>query len=133
MTATQTTPQILRWRSGGRVQVQYHGRARRGRISSIHRVRGAVECVVHGVPCFLCEWLDLWPYGYIGQFRKFGVAIGLHSPSDIEKIPEMLTDYHPNEKTAEDCFEVIAPERLDEILAGRKTADVAPAGMQRAQ
>ncbi len=34
-----------------------------------------VECLIHGVPCFLCEWLDLWPYGYMGQFRKFGVGM----------------------------------------------------------
>ena len=47
MTATQTTPQMLPWRSGDRVQVQHHGRPRRGWTGSIHRVRGGVEYVVH--------------------------------------------------------------------------------------
>jgi hypothetical protein len=41
--AFQTHP----WRTGDRVQVQHQGRVRRGRISSIHRVRGGVEYVVH--------------------------------------------------------------------------------------
>ncbi len=93
----------------------------------------AVECAVQGVPCFLCDWLDLWPYGYIGQYRKFGIAMGLRSPSDIERIPEMLAQYRPNRKVAESCWETIVPERFEEILAGRKSAAVAPAGMQRAK
>jgi hypothetical protein len=93
----------------------------------------AVECVVHGVPCFLCEWLDLWPYGYLGQFRKFGVAMGLRSPADIPKIPDMLAEYRPSRKIAESCCETITPERFEEILTGRRGATVAPLGMQRAK
>jgi len=93
----------------------------------------AVECVVRGVPCFVCEWLDLWPYGYIGQYRKFGVALALRSPSDIGKIPDMLAEYRPSRKTAESCCEPITPERFDEILTGRRAVRVAPVGMQRAQ
>ena len=93
----------------------------------------AVECVVHGVPCFLCEWLDLWPYGYLGQFRKFEVAMGLTSPSDIQKIPDRLAEYRPNRKTVENCYETITPERFEEILAGRRVAAAVPAWMQRVQ
>jgi hypothetical protein len=93
----------------------------------------AVECVVHGVPCFLCEWLDLWPYGYLGHFRKFEVAMGLTSPSDIQKIPDRLAEYRPNRKTVENCYETITPERFEEILAGRRVAAAVPARMQRVQ
>jgi hypothetical protein len=93
----------------------------------------AVDCVVHGVPCFLCEWLDLWPYGYVTQYRKFGVALGLRSPSDIPQIPEVLAEYRPSRKTAESCCEPITPERFREILAGRRSLAVAPLGMQRTQ
>lgn len=93
----------------------------------------AVECAVQGVPCFLCDWLDLWPYGYMGHYRKFGIAMGLRFPSDIETIPEMLAQYRSSREAAESCWETIVPERLEEILAGRKATVVAPAGMQRAK
>ena len=79
----------------------------------------AVECAVHGVPCFLCEWLDLWPYGYIGQFRKFDIAMGLRTPSDIENIPEMLADYRANRQTVESCWKTITEQRLEQLLGGR--------------
>lgn len=92
-----------------------------------------VECAVHGVPCFLCDWLDLWPYGYIAQYTKFGVATALRSPADIPKIPEMLAEYRPGSRIVEDCWETITQERLEEILAGRRAAIEVPLRMQRAQ
>jgi len=93
----------------------------------------AVECAVHGVPCFLCEWLDLWPYGYITQYKKFGIAMGLRSPSDITKIPKTLADYRPIRKVAEDCWQAITPERFEEILAGEKAEIVGPLRMQQSR
>ncbi len=93
----------------------------------------AMECVVHGVPCFLCDWLDLWPYGYISQYRKFRVGIGLRTPEEIASIPEKLAAYHPDPSIAEDCWEAMSPKRFAEILAGRRVAAAVPARMQRAQ
>ncbi len=93
----------------------------------------AVECMVQGVPCFVCDWLDLWPYGYVAQYRKFRVAMGLRSPTDIAKVPEMLAERQPSGTIAEQCWKAIAPERLQEILAGRKTASTASPGMRRSQ
>ncbi len=40
----------------------------------------ATECAVRGIPCFLCKWLESWPYGYVEQFIRFGVGIGLNHP-----------------------------------------------------
>jgi hypothetical protein len=80
----------------------------------------AMECVLHGVPCFLCDWMDLWPYGYVAQFRKFGVGIGLRSPEEIARIPEMLADFRPDRKIVNDCWQVIAAQRFKELLSGRK-------------
>jgi hypothetical protein len=93
----------------------------------------AMECMVHGVPCFFCDWLDLWPYGYIAQYRKFGVGIGLRSPAEIANIPEMLSASRPSRTIADDCWEAIAPQRLREILAGRKADDAIPVPMRPAQ
>jgi hypothetical protein len=93
----------------------------------------AMECAVFGVPCFLCEWLDLWPYGYIGQYRKFRVGIGLRTPEEIASIPEKLAAYHPDPRIAEDCWEAMSPQRFGEILAGRRVAAAVPARMQRTQ
>jgi hypothetical protein len=93
----------------------------------------AMECVVYGVPCFVCEWMDLWPYGYIGQYRKFGVGIGLSEPAEIAKIPEVLSSYKPNPAIVQDCWEAITADRFEEILAGQRVPFAITAGMQRAQ
>ena len=93
----------------------------------------AMECVVHGVPCFLCDWLDLWPYGYIGQYRKFKVGIGLSTPEDIANITEKLAAYHPDPSIADDCWEAMAAGRFEEILKGRRVAArPVPLGMREA-
>ena len=75
-----------------------------------------VECAERGVPCFLCNWLDVWPYGYVGQFKKFGVGLGLQRPEDIGNIPELLAGYTVEPKVAKDCCEQLDRERLRELL-----------------
>ena len=47
----------------------------------------AVECAVQNIQCFLCRWLEFWPYGYIDQFLRFGVGIGLERAEDMARIP----------------------------------------------
>jgi hypothetical protein len=88
----------------------------------------AVDCVVHGVPCFFCEWLDLWPYGYVAQYRKFGVGIGLSAPDEIAKIPKMLTASGSLREAASDCWQTMSPQRFKELLQGRTTASAAHTG-----
>ena len=70
----QTT--LLEWVTG-RLQPELLNRTWFG-VTVLSSV--AVDCVVHGVPCFVCDWLDLWPYGYVAQYRKFGVGMGLSAP-----------------------------------------------------
>jgi hypothetical protein len=93
----------------------------------------AMECMVQGIPCFLCEWLDLWPYGYIAQFRKFGVGIGLRSPEEIGSIPEMLASYHPDPRIVAGCWKAITAQRFEEILQPRRAAGAIPVRVQGAQ
>ena len=89
-----------------------------------------VECSVLGIPCFVCDWLDLWPYGYVAQYRKFGVGIGLGSPDDLARVPEILASWRPSQQVADDCCHELAQGRLEEILEG-KAVHAVPLGMQR--
>ena len=55
----------------------------------------AVDCAVRGIPAFLFGWLENWPYGYVKQFAKFGVASKLSRPEDIANIPQLLEAFRP--------------------------------------
>jgi hypothetical protein len=76
----------------------------------------AMECAVRGIPCFLCQWLESWPYGYVEQFIHFGVGIGLKGPGEIARIPEYL---HANPVSADvkkNCWQPAAPGRLRDLF-----------------
>jgi hypothetical protein len=76
----------------------------------------AVECAIRGIPCFLCTWLEFWPYGYVEQFIRYGVGIGLNDPSEIEKIPEYLQQRAVSAGLSENCWQPAAKGRLRELL-----------------
>ncbi len=76
----------------------------------------AFECAVRGIPCFLCKWLESWPYGYVEQFIRFGIGIGLNDPSEIEKIPAYLQQYPVSPDVKENCWQPAAAGRLRELL-----------------
>jgi hypothetical protein len=84
----------------------------------------AMECAIRGIPCFLCKWLEFWPYGYVEQFIRFGVGIGLNDPSEIEKIPEYLRQCPVSPDVKANCWHPAAAERLRELLhaSGSKCA-----------
>jgi hypothetical protein len=77
----------------------------------------AVECASRGIPCFLCGWLEFWPYGYMEQFARFGAGHILKSPQGIAEIPRLLKDYSIDERTVRNLCEPIAPGRLRELLS----------------
>jgi hypothetical protein len=76
-----------------------------------------IECAVRGIPCFLCKWLEFWPYGYVEQFIRFGAGFGLNEPSEIERIPEYLQQYPPSTGVHENCWQPVATGRLRELLS----------------
>jgi hypothetical protein len=82
----------------------------------------AVECASHGIPCFLCEWLEFWPYGYIEQFARFGAGRILKSAQEIAAIPQILRDYSFDEEITRNLWEPIVPERLRDLLSKEKRA-----------
>jgi hypothetical protein len=76
----------------------------------------AVECALHGIPCFLCKWLESSPYGYLDQVTRFGGGIRLDQPDQIKDIPSMLENYTPDPHLRETCGTPIQPERLRILL-----------------
>jgi hypothetical protein len=76
----------------------------------------AVDCTIHGIPTFLCAWLEYSNYAYSGQFAKFGAGVRLRTPDEIESIPARLTDFLPARSS--DLYQPIEPERLEDLLSG---------------
>lgn len=76
----------------------------------------AVECAIRGIPCFLCKWLESWPYGYVEQFIRYGVGIGLDKPSDIAKISQYLQANPAGADVRENCWQPAAAGRLRQLL-----------------
>jgi hypothetical protein len=86
----------------------------------------SIECAIRRIPCFLCKWLEFWPYGYIDQYIRFGVGIGLNEPAEIAKIPEYLQNFPPRADAMANLWQPAAPERLRELLtAPHKTLTTA--------
>jgi hypothetical protein len=88
----------------------------------------ATECAVRSIPCFLCKWLESWPYGYVEQFIQFGVGIGLNHPDEIARIPEYLQANPVSDNVRENCWSPATPGRLRELLmvSGKGYATAAP-------
>ncbi len=76
----------------------------------------ALECAARRIPCFLCKWLEAWPYDYVDQFTRFGVGIPLKKPEELQLIPEILAEYQPSSSVRADCWMPIAPKRLSTLL-----------------
>jgi len=49
-----------------------------------------LDCVVRGIPCFLCGWRALSPFGYLQQYARFGAGEVLEKKEEIADIPRRL-------------------------------------------
>jgi hypothetical protein len=76
----------------------------------------ATECARLRIPCFLCRWLEFWPYGYIDQFLRFGVGYALRSPAEIAKIPQIVETYKVGAEVSGNLSQSIEPRRLEQLL-----------------
>jgi hypothetical protein len=75
-----------------------------------------IDCSLLGVPCFLCEWLTYSPYGYTGQYARFGVGRILKSPAQLKDLPRLVAE--PAVPLSKDCLlKPMDPEELRRILA----------------
>ncbi len=80
----------------------------------------AMECAIRGIPCFLCKWLEFWPYGYVEQFIRFDVGIGLNDPSELQKIPQYLQEHAVSGDVRQNCWQPAAAGRLRERLTSSR-------------
>jgi hypothetical protein len=82
----------------------------------------AVECVLNGVPYFLCGWLDCSGFGYVSQLARFGAGNLLRSPAEIEHILVMISNYRADPAIQQRLCQPASSERLDEIIFGARRA-----------
>lgn len=75
----------------------------------------SMECALRGIPCFLCGWLESWPYGYVEEFTRFGAGIRLNAPEEISQIPKTLKDYKPS-GVQQNCWTSIEAGRFQALL-----------------
>jgi len=87
----------------------------------------AMDCALHGIPCFLCQWLEYFSCGYGEQFAKFGAAKKIESAGQIATIPEMLKTAGWKIGVRSDLSNPIVPERLRALLSGGVAARAAAA------
>lgn len=76
----------------------------------------AVDYALRKVPFFLCGWLDFTGMGYLQQFERFGVGRVLSAPSEIEQIPELVTEYPSDPVIVERLRRQGDPFELEDIL-----------------
>ena len=76
----------------------------------------AVDCASRSIPCFLCSWFVQPMTGYEQQFIRYGAALRLENPEQIERIPAMLADFKITPEVRAGLWNPIAPETLKALL-----------------
>jgi hypothetical protein len=52
-----------------------------------------IDCMQHGIQCFVCGWLTLWPFEYVQQYARFGVGEILRGAEQVAEIPQRLARF----------------------------------------
>jgi len=77
----------------------------------------AIDCLLSGVPCFVCAWLSLSSFGYVQQYARFGVAHILRKAAELEGIPgrmDVVLDSPLPPRTT--FWKTAEPEALRQLL-----------------
>lgn len=75
-----------------------------------------LDCYLRSVPCFVCAWLTLLPYGYVQQYARFGIAHILHDPKELDEIPGFLDGLRSSPSPQESDWSIAEPEMLRQLL-----------------
>jgi hypothetical protein len=75
-----------------------------------------LDCYLRRVPCFVCAWLTLSPFGYVQQYARFGIAQILRDPKELDEIPGLLGGLRNTPPRQENCRNAAQPEVLRQLL-----------------
>jgi hypothetical protein len=81
-----------------------------------------MDCLLRGVPCFLCGWLTLSSYGYAQQYSRFGIGNLLRAASEIAEIPRRLAQSSDNLPVEQGLGITAEPEMLRQWLTAGSQA-----------
>jgi hypothetical protein len=76
-----------------------------------------IDCLRHGVCCFLCAWLASSPFGYVQQYARFGVGELLQNGEQLREIPQRLVDFHKRGATPPSLSDPVDPAMLKQWLS----------------
>ena len=83
-----------------------------------------LDCFARGIPCFVCGWLTMLPFGYVQQYQRFGVAQILRSAKELDGIPGVLAGLRNSPSLAEDFYKTAEPELLRRLLGVKSRTSV---------
>jgi hypothetical protein len=81
-----------------------------------------LDCYLRGVPCFVCAWLTLSPFGYVQQYARFGIAQILRDAKELNEIPGMLDALRNSPSRQESYWNTAEPEMLRQLLGTKSQA-----------
>jgi hypothetical protein len=76
----------------------------------------ALDCVLAGIPTFLCGWLRLTHVDYAEQFARFSVGRILERPEDLLRISALMAGARPEAELAGNLIRRIEPAVLASVL-----------------
>ncbi len=76
-----------------------------------------IDCMQHGIQCFLCGWLTLWPFEYAQQYARFGIGEVLRNVEQFTEIPQRLAKFE--NRGAEKPTPVVDPVQLQRWLTAK--------------
>jgi hypothetical protein len=75
-----------------------------------------LDCLQHGICCFLCSWLATSPFGYVEQYARFGVGEVLQNVEQFGEIPKRLADFHDRRPAPLSLSDSVDPAMLKRWL-----------------
>lgn len=75
-----------------------------------------LDCLQHGIPCFLCGWLTLSPYEYREQYARFGIGEVLQSVEQVSDIPRRVEEFGKRAPKQGTLWKTADPQALQQWL-----------------
>jgi hypothetical protein len=82
-----------------------------------------LDCYLRRVPCFVCAWLTLSPFGYVQQYARFGIAQILRDAKELDEIPGLLVGLRNSPPPQESRWNTAEPEVLRQLLRIKSRTD----------